>query len=130
MEYISNYDKYRHSYDVFPDAGRSQPFGTGATCFYNYLDLQIRNDTEQNVQLVIRMTDTHLFGEWRAGLPRIHTYEIYEKKHWITREYWGGYVRHNKIYRKVFNQEQEMVRDEWITENHAVMMYEPLLEKG
>ncbi|OPH56573.1 vancomycin resistance protein [Paenibacillus ferrarius] len=123
-------ERYRHSYDVFPDAGRTQPFGTGATCFYNYLDLQIRNDTQQTYQLAIRLTESHLVGEWRAEMPPIHTYEIYERNHWITREYWGGYVRHNEIHRKVFNQQDELVGDEWITENHAIMMYEPLLEQG
>lgn len=123
-------ERYRHSYDVFPDAGRSQPFGSGATCFYNYLDLQILNETNGEFQLVIRVTDTHLVGEWRAARPAIHTYEIYENKHWITREYWGGYVRHNEINRRVLNLEGEIVADEWVTENHAIMMYEPLLPQG
>ena len=123
-------ERYRHSYDVFPDAGRSQPFGSGATCFYNYLDLQILNETTVEYQVDIRVTDTHLVGEWRAVRPSIHTYEIYENKHWITREYWGGYVRHNEIHRRVLNLEGETVGDESVTENHAIMMYEPLLEAG
>src|SRR5690606_11218439 len=25
-------ERWRHSYDVFPDEGRTQPFGSGATC--------------------------------------------------------------------------------------------------
>ena len=29
-------ERYRHSYDVFPDADRKLPFGSGATCAYNY----------------------------------------------------------------------------------------------
>ncbi|KRE40351.1 vancomycin resistance protein [Paenibacillus sp. Soil724D2] len=123
-------ERYRHSYDVFPDAGRSQPFGSGATCFYNYVDLQIFNETTEEFQLVIRVTDTHLVGEWRAVRPPIHTYEIYENKHWISREYWGGYVRHNEIHRRVLNSEGEIIGDEWVTENHAIMMYEPLLPQG
>jgi vancomycin resistance protein VanW len=123
-------ERYRHSYDVFPDSGRSQPFGSGATCFYNYLDLQIRNDTKGQFQLIVHVTDTHLVGEWRAELPPVHTYEIYENKHWITHEFWGGYVRHNEIHRRVMNQEKEIVGDEWLTENHAIMMYEPLLQQG
>ena len=27
-------ERYRHSYDVFPDSGRTQPFGSGAPCDY------------------------------------------------------------------------------------------------
>jgi vancomycin resistance protein VanW len=120
-------ERYRHSYDVFPDSKRSQPFGSGATCAYNYLDLQIKNETNHNYQLIIYLTDTHLVGEWRAEIPSTRTYEVYEKEHWITHEFIGGYVRHNKIYRRVYNTVNELIDDEFITENHAIMMYEPLL---
>jgi vancomycin resistance protein VanW len=127
---LSVTERYRHSYDVFPDSKRSQPFGSGATCAYNYLDLQIKNETKTTYQLVINLTDTHLVGEWRADVPQTRTYEVYEKEHWITQEYWGGYARHNKIHRKVFNLNQEWIDDEYITENNAIMMYEPLLTDG
>ena len=120
-------ERYRHSYDVFPDADRNQPFGSGATCAYNYLDLQIKNETESHYQLVVYLTDTHLIGEWRSDKLPMKTYEIYEKDHWITHEFWGGYVRHNRICRKVYNLSGELIDDEYITENHAIMMYEPML---
>jgi vancomycin resistance protein VanW len=57
---------------------------------------------------------------------------VHEKKHWITYEYWGAYVRHNQIYRKIFNLDGKCIDDddELITENHALMMYEPLLAEG
>lgn len=120
-------ERYRHSYDVFPDSKRSQPFGSGATCAYNYLDLQIKNETNQVFQLIVYLTDSHLVGEWRSEFPSTRKYEVYEKEHWITHEYWGGYVRHNKIYRKIYNMENELIEDQFITENHAIMMYEPML---
>lgn len=123
-------ERYRHSYDVFPDSGRTQPFGSGATCAYNYLDLQIENQTQQCYQLVVYLTDTHLVGEWRSVASAVNTYQVYEKEHWITQEFWGAYIRHNTIYRKVFNADQEQLSDEFITENHAIMMYEPLLTAG
>ncbi|WP_102262631.1 VanW family protein [Mesobacillus jeotgali] len=122
-------ERYRHSYDVFPDSKRSQPFGSGATCAYNYLDLQIKNETNNTYQLVVYLNDTHLVGEWRSESQPIQTYQVYEREHLITREYWGGYVRHNTIHRKVFNKEKIQIDDEFVTENHAIMMYEPLLEQ-
>lgn len=121
-------ERHRHSYDVFPDSKRTQPFGSGATCAYNYLDLQIKNETNNTYQLVVYLTDSHLVGEWRSDALAIRNYEVYEKEHWITHEYWGGYVRHNKIHRKVFNIDKIQIGDEYITENHAIMMYEPFLE--
>ena len=38
-------EHHHHSLDLFPDSGRVLPFGSGASVFYNYLDLQLRNDT-------------------------------------------------------------------------------------
>ncbi|MBU9724219.1 MULTISPECIES: VanW family protein [Bacillaceae] len=123
-------ERYRHSYDVFPDSNRRQPFGSGATCAYNYLDLQIKNETNNTYQLVVYVTDTHLVGEWRADVPAIKTYEIYERDHYISPEYWGGYTRQNRIYRRVYNLDRQEIDDEFVAENHAIMMYEPLLAEA
>lgn len=120
-------ERYRHSYDVFPDAQRTQPFGSGATCVYNYRDLQIYNGTNYTYQLHVYLTDEHLVGEWRTEKPNSFDYKVYEKKHWITHEYWGGYVRHNILYRQVYDLQGELINDEYITENHAIMMYQPFL---
>jgi len=66
-------ERHRHSYDVFPDSNRTQPFGSGATGAYNYLDLQIKNETNHPYQLVVYLTATHLVGEWRSDVPPIRT---------------------------------------------------------
>ena len=59
-------ERYRHSYDVFPDCGRTQPFGSGATCVYPYRDLMIRNDTQTTFRLHVTVGGEFLEGEWRA----------------------------------------------------------------
>ncbi|MBH5316541.1 VanW family protein [Paenibacillus sp. GSMTC-2017] len=123
-------ERHRHSYDVFPDAGRTQPFGSGATCVYNYLDLQIRNESAFAYQLKFRLTDDELIGEWRSEEQTKYKYEIYEKEHQILSQPWGGYIRHNTIYRKVRNESGELITDEFVTENKALMMYAPLLSQA
>ncbi|WP_029100791.1 VanW family protein [Brevibacillus thermoruber] len=120
-------ERHRHGYDVFPDADRTQPFGSGATCFYNYLDLQIANRTRQSFQVRVFLTDTHLVGEWRAEYPPTRRYEVYEKEHAITPAIWGGYERTNVLHRRVYTLDGEWLDDEFIAENRAMMMYEPLL---
>jgi len=120
-------ERWRHNYDVFPDSNRTQPFGSGATVAYNYIDLQITNETNATFQLLVWVRDKSLHGEWRCNLPSELRYEIYETDHCITHEWWGGYVRHNVIRRKVFHSGNILVADEVVTDNHAVMMYEPLL---
>ncbi len=94
-------ERYRHSYDAFPDYRRDQPFGSGATCSYNYLDLQITNQTAQTYQLLLYIEGDHLVGEWRSDIPNKEQYRIYEENHHFTREWWGGTIRHNQIFREV-----------------------------
>ena len=120
-------ERYRHSFDVFPDSNRMQPFGSGATCVYNYRDLQIYNATDRPYQLHVYIKDDELYGEWRTTEKELYCYEVYEKEHLITHEFWGGYTRHNVLHRKIFTVDKEYVGDEYITENNALMMYQPFL---
>lgn len=123
-------ERYRHSYDVFPDYRRDQPFGSGATCSYNYLDLQITNETSQTYQLLLYIEGDHLVGEWRSSTPSKVRYSIYEENHHFTREWWGGTIRHNQIFREVKTLGGEHIRNEFITENHAITMYDPFLPEN
>ena len=38
-------------------------------------------------------------------------------------------MRHNAIRRRVFDIDNKQVGDDFITENHAIMMYEPMLRE-
>lgn len=120
-------ERWRHNYDVFPDSNRVLPFGSGATCAYNYVDLQIRNETSQTFQLHVYLTDQELVGEWRSDRPSDRAYQVYEAAHEIVGEAWGGYTRHNLLRRRVLNQDGLQIDDQFVTENHAIMMYQPLL---
>lgn len=123
-------ERYRHSYDVFPDSSRTQPFGSGATCAYNYRDLQLYNGTTEAYQLKLYIDNESLCGEWRSTAEMKLKYEVYEREHHISHEFWGGYVRHNTIYRKQYSCDDILLKDEFIAENHALMMYPPFLGEG
>lgn len=120
-------ERYRHSYDVFPDSNRTQPFGTGATCVYPYRDLMIRNDTDANFQLQLRVGEEFLEGSWLSDRIPEHRYEIIEKNHHFKPEYWGGFSRHNEIWQSNYTIDGSFISEEFITENHALMMYSPFL---
>lgn len=120
-------ERWRHNYDVFPDTDRKQPFGSGATVVYNYVDLQICNDTDSDYQLVLWLDGDFLHGEWRSQQAPLYVYKVYEKEHRITQEWWGGYVRYNIINRRIYDQDGLELDDAAITENYAVMMYAPML---
>ena len=126
---LSVTERWRHSYDVFPDAGRKLPFGSGATLAWNYIDLQIKNETEQPFQLCLWLSDTQLHGEIRSAEAPKYRYEIQEQDHRIQHEPWGGYSRHNRLLRRKLDiHATQLVSEETITENHALMMYQPFLE--
>ena len=120
-------ERYRHSHDVFPDANRTQPFGSGATCAYPHRDLMIRNDTQQPFQLCLRVGQTHLEGVWRAMTPPEYRYQIVERNARMEQAFWGGYVRHNELFRQIFTPDGKLVREECLFANDAIMMYNPLL---
>lgn len=121
-------ERHRHSYDVFPDSNRTQPFGSGATCFYNYKDLIIYNGTDQAFQLHINVGSEYLCGEWTSNTGLEYHYEVYEKEHIMQPEMWGGYTRHNVLYRKKLDSNNNLLEDEYVVENHAIMMYSPFIE--
>ena len=120
-------ERYRHSHDVFPDANRTQPFGSGATCAYPHRDLMIRNDTDQDFQLRVWVGETHLEGEWRSVVPPVVWYDIVEKNACMDQAAWGGYVRHNELYRKCYDCEGTLLGEQFLFANDAIMMYSPLL---
>ena len=123
-------ERYRHSHDVFPDAGRTQPFGSGATCAYPHRDLMIRNDTDQPFQLCLRVGETHLEGQWRALRPPACRYEIVERDHRMDQASWGGYIRHNALYRQAWDLSGRLLEERFLFSNDAIMMYSPLLAEA
>jgi vancomycin resistance protein VanW len=121
-------ERWRHSFDVFPDADRTQPFGSGATCAYNFIDLQIENRSECRYQLKLWLSETHLHGRWLCDTQPEFEYHVFEANHEIRGEPWGGYSRHNELFRRVCSAATgEVVREEFIAANHALMMYDPML---
>ena len=123
-------ERHRHGYDVFPDSNRTQPFGSGATCFYPHGDLIIQNNTEDTYQLLVSVGDEFLEGEWRISSKPKHKFQVIERNHEMKGEYWGGYSRHNELYQQKFDLNGKMLDEILIVKNSAIMMYSPFLEDG
>ena len=87
----------------------------------------IRNDTEQPFQLCVQVGKQVLKGEWRAPAPPVCRYEIVERNHRMDQASWGGYVRHNELYRRIYDLEGGLLEEEFLFANDAIMMYSPLL---
>lgn len=116
-------ERWRHSYDVFADVRRTQPFGSGATVAFNHRDLRLRNETAHTYQMRLWLSPTHLHGALNCDAPLSAPIRIEESDHAITSQWWGGYARHNKLWRVQGDQRSLLV------ENNAMLLYEHLIEQ-
>jgi vancomycin resistance protein VanW len=120
--------RQHHSYDVFPDSGRVLPFGSGATVFYNLIDLQIKNNTHHTFQIKLNISENFLEGELRADHDLATYYHIYEKEHYFIKHN-QRYYRYNEIHRQTKDVSGNILNDEKITTNLAPVMYKIEEEK-
>jgi vancomycin resistance protein VanW len=121
-------ERYRHSFDAFPDSGRTIPFGTGATLFYNHIDLKFYNPTNQTIQIRVWVGEDHLKGEIRSAEPTEYTYSVIERDHKFLTD-GEKYFRANKIFREVRKRETgQVVREELVCDNFCEMKYTPPAE--
>lgn len=92
-------ERHHHDFDLFPDADRRVPFGTGASVFYNYHDLRLQNSTNQTALLSVKVLENTLFvGLW-SETPWPHTFTIEEKSHRFDKLSSEAIYRSNEIYR-------------------------------
>jgi vancomycin resistance protein VanW len=118
-------ERSEHSFDPFPDSGRVIPWGTGTSIFYNYVDLQVRNDTDVPYQLRVRVGDTYLHGELRATVMPRFSYHVEAREERFT-QLDGQWWRSNEIWRRVIDRRTgNKAGDELVKRNRARMMYDP-----
>ncbi len=120
-------ERYHHSFDAFPDSGRVLPFGSGATIFYNYVDLQFRNDTPHAFELNVWVDDEYLQGELRCDTELPVSYSVQERDHQFTFDTkQNKYYRQNKLYRKLTDRKTGNLLDEqFLYANYSEMKYQP-----
>lgn len=117
-------ERHHHGFDPFPDYKRVLPFGTGASVFYNYLDLRFHNPTDVTFQLRVWLTDEYLRGEVRADRPLPVAYHIKERNHrYLRRD--GVNYRENEIWRRTIDvRTGETASLEMLMHNFSEVRYE------
>ena len=120
-------ERWRHSYDVFPDCSRTQPFGSGATCAWPALDLQIENRGSETYRLSVWLTDSELHGAWTCDSAPTERYAVEEREHRFDHRGPGAYLRHNELWQLRLSDDGVTVRERRVAVNDALLMYEPFL---
>ncbi len=66
-------------------------------------------------------------GQWRAVEQPEYRYKVVEREARIAQMSWGGYVRHNALYRLVYDAAGTFLKEQFLYTYDAIMMYSPLL---
>jgi vancomycin resistance protein VanW len=115
-------ERHHHSIDIFPDSGRTIPFGTGATLCYPTKDLRFKNTYSFPIQLEFIMTESQLCLKILAEQKDEYKYHISESDHCFF-SVDGKVFRTNCIYREVVN-EGEVVKKEFMYQNVFPVHYQ------
>lgn len=118
-------ERSEHSFDPFPDNGRVLPWGTGCSIVYNYVDLQVRNDTDSTFQLKVSVGDRYLEGELRADREQPSSYSVFARDERFFR-FGGEYFRANEIWRTVTDRRTgNRTGEELLRRNCGLVKYVP-----
>lgn len=116
-------ERHHHSFDPFPDDRRVLPFGSGASVYYNYIDLRFYNPTEQTFQFRARVAPHHLKGAVYTDRPWPFAYHVEERNHRFLRQ-GGRHYRENEIWRSVVDTRTgDTVRVEMLMHNFSEVKY-------
>lgn len=115
---------HHHSDALFPDERRRVPFGTGTSICYNYLDYRFKNNTDQDVQILVWVENGELCGELRSEREFPCRYKLIEENHHFQKE-GEEYFRISQVYRIVIDRKtNEELYKELILDNHSRVMYD------
>jgi len=119
-------ERKHHSRDVFPDYERVIPFASGATIFFNLIDLKIKNSYPFPIQLNLRTTDTQLRGSLSAPAPLNYSVKLEEKEsYFIKSSNTDRLYRCNRLHRVFYKKgTKEKIQEEPLWLNVAQVMYD------
>ncbi len=115
---------HHNQFDLFPDFGRTVPFGTGTSIMYNYMDYQFANNTAHTFQLIIYTTEEHLCGELRCDAPIGQAYHVEERNAYFS-QVEDTFFRHNEVYKITIDKTTgDKVDEKLINQNKSKVLYD------
>lgn len=115
---------HKHSDALAPDNGKRIPMANGTSVSYNYIDYRFKNNTDQNIQLLLWCDDEKLYGELRSEKGFPWKYQLIEENHHFEKE-GDKYYRVSQIYRDTIEKETgNIIKKELIWDNHSMVMFD------
>ena len=118
-------ERKHHSRDVFPDNNRAVPFASGATVFFNLIDLKVRNTYNFPVVLKLRTTDTQLRGSIGGAIGLNYSVKIEETDAVFIKSSKNILYRCNTLQRVFYKKHTKMrIKEMPLWTNVAQVMYD------
>lgn len=118
---------HHHSDALFPDERRRVPFGTGTSVCYNHIDYRFKNNLNQDVQILVWVSNGELCGELRCEEEIPYRYKLVEENHHYKKE-GDKYYRISQIYKITIDKKSNKeIKRELILDNHSLVMYDESL---
>ena len=115
---------HKHSDALASDIGHRVPMANGTSVSYNYIDYRFKNNTNQNIQIILWCDDEKLYGELRSEQEFPYSYDLVEEDHHFEKES-NKYYRVSKIYKNTIKKATgEIINKELIWDNHSLVMFD------
>jgi vancomycin resistance protein VanW len=119
-------ERKHHSRDVFPDSGRIIPFASGATVFFNLIDLKVKNTYPFPIRINLRTTDTQLRGSISCPVQLDNSIKLEEEGSKFIRSLRTGVIyRCNELFRVMYDKRtKKQIKKNILWTNIAEVMYD------
>jgi vancomycin resistance protein VanW len=117
-------ERHRHGLDLFPDDGRTVPFGMGATVFFNYRDLRFQNSLSQPLVLRIEVDPPLLRGAFHSDRELPFHIEVVEQMHRFYRDDRGAVWRENRVAKRIKYADGRALEIKQLAHNRGRVCYE------
>lgn len=115
---------HKHSDALASDIGHRVPMANGTSVSYNYIDYRFKNNTNQNIQILLWCDEEKLYGELRNEQEFPYDYDLIEENHHFKKED-DKYYRVSKIYRNTIEKATgNIINKELIWDNHSLVMFD------
>jgi len=115
---------HNHTDALVPDEGERVPFSTGTSVSYNYIDYRFKNNTDQNVQLLLWCEGEILYAELRSEKDFPYSFKLVEENHHFAKER-NKYYRISKIYKETSDIiTGDVLEKELLLDNHSEVMFD------
>lgn len=115
---------HNHSDALAPDGEKRVPFSTGTCISYNNVDYRFKNNTDQDIQILVWCENEKLYAELRSEREFPWSYELIEENHHFKKEK-DKYYRISKIYKRVIDKATgDEINRELVLDNHSEVLFD------